>query len=194
MFDAGAFAEARMLFSQLLKGAETMSDRRTAAGFKINLAATEVELKLYDSATALLMEALQTCTELQLHVNVIHARWILATVPLRAGRPEDAEQPLARLVDECREAGMTGTASGVALDLAEAYALMGRAADVARLCSTLIADFVAKGQLTSAMTAFAFLRDEGANGAVAADHVRHVKRFMADLSRRPNLRFEPPRG
>lgn len=192
LFDNGAFVEAHNLYEELLTAAEADDDDVSASRFKVNLAAVEVELGMLDSASVRLSEAVRRCDELKLHVDGVHARWIVGKIPLRGGRPADAVPRLLASLADCRAIKLAGMETAVALDLAEAYALLGRPADVARICAEVIQAFVSRGQLTSAMTAFAFLRDSGLHGTVSAEDVRYVKRFVDRLDRQPKLLFAPP--
>jgi tetratricopeptide (TPR) repeat protein len=193
LFDTARYAEARAVFERVLAAAETTGDAATAVGFAINLAASELELGMLQSASQRLTNALEVSRIRALGSLGLCVRWILATVPLRAGRPVDAARELLTVFNECRAHNMIGTATGVALDLAEAYSLIPRPADVVPICTWMIQDFLSRGQLTSAMTAFAYLRDAAAHGTLRTEDVRHVKRFVARLERQPALLFLPPR-
>lgn len=193
LFDTARYEEARAVFERLFAAAETMGDVAGAAVFATNLAASEIEMGLTDSASARLMITLDVCRRRGLESQALRTRWILATIPLHSGRAVDAASELLAVFNECRTRNMIGMATGVALDLAEAYSLIPRPADVVPICTWMIQDFLARGQLTSAMTAFAFLRDAAAHGSLRTEDVRHVKRFVAQLERQPALLFLPPR-
>jgi hypothetical protein len=169
--------------------------------FKIErgLGAAEVELGLYDDAARDLTEASRLCEEQSEHTEAVRARWLLARIPLRSGRHAEAAEALRQPLAESRQRGMLGMESGIALDLAEAYALMTRPADVARICASLVETFVSRGQLTSAMTAFAFLRDAASVGETSPEQIQHVRRSCANRSdsrgccssRHPRTHFRP---
>lgn len=193
LFESSAFAEAKLLFEELVATAEALGDRLTVLGFKINLGATEVELGHFQQANETLIDALREAHDLHADTLALHARWMVLRIPLRTGRAEDAITHLKQLALECDAHGSAGMATGVALDLAEAYTLTGRPADVGRVCARVIDSFVSRGQLTSAMTAFAFLREAASMGMLTVDHIRYVRKFVERLDRRPDILFVPPR-
>jgi hypothetical protein len=80
----------------------------------------------------------------------------------------------------------------VALDMMDTLHLLARDGEIVVLAAEIIQTFTNAGMLTSALTAFAYLREAAARGAVTPRLTKHVRGFLSDLERQPALLFCPP--
>ena len=192
LFDVGRFRDAHGLFIELHAAAEMANDAVAEAHGLVNLATVELELGLASEASARLVAAIRQLEAGRLQTDAVHARSVLARVPLREGKPLQAIELLRKSLAEATACGLSSLEAGITLDLVEAHALLGRTSEVMRLCASLVRTFMTRGQLTSAMTAFAFLRDEAARGTVTPAAIHHVRRFLRRLEAQPTLLFDRP--
>ena len=127
-------------------------------------------------------------------LRIIDAQDVVAAVAVHADRDVRLVRRAERTAVDAlrvrhRHALVTARAR---LDLAEALLLLGRLEEVHSLCVDLIAFFERATMLTGALTAAAYLREAAANRTLTPTLIEHVRQYLTELERAPELRFVPP--
>jgi thioredoxin-like negative regulator of GroEL len=125
-----------------------------------------------------------------LAVNRVKCGYSIAQALHSAGRSAEAIPLAEKAWRELEDLGMEGDAAIAALLLAECLLAVGRAEEVPKISRMLIDRCTRAGMGSSAMTAFAFLREALAIGHATPDLVRHVREFVGDVSAGHERTFE----
>jgi tetratricopeptide (TPR) repeat protein len=144
------------------------------------------------SASKYLRVALQIYEALEQTTMIVHVRWWIANVSLAGGNAIDAAQRLPAIINELEATGRASGAARARLDLAEALVQLGRFDEVHAIASALVTYFRNAKMITGALTAAAYLKEAAMNRSLTVDGVRHVKKYLADVERAPDLLFLPP--
>lgn len=191
-FESSQFADARDEFARLLRVVDMLDDLTLKARVEVNLANCEIELGEFGNASIRLCVALPLFEELALATEVARTRWTIGYLALRAGNTIDAERRLRAARDEMIRLNMGGDVSKITLDLVEALLAVGNTTEVPALLNDALRFFQEAGQLSSALTAIAYLREAVAAGRLTREMVEMVRRFIERAERKPELVFAPP--
>ena len=188
----GDIASARETYQAVYETADAIEDAEMKARAANNLGIAYLDHGDLGSASKYLRVALQIYEGLGQTTMVVHARWWIANVSLAGGNASDAAQRLPAIIDGLEATGRASGAARARLDLAEALVQLGRFDEVHAIASALVTYFRNAKMITGALTAAAYLKEAAMNRSLTVDGVRHVKNYLADLERAPELLFLPP--
>lgn len=188
----GDVAMARVTYQAVYDAADAIEDAETRGRAAKNLGIAYHDIGDLGSATKYLRVAQQIYERLGQTAMVTYTRWWLANVVLASGNAIDAAQRLRGVINELEAVGMDGAAARARLDLAEALVQLGRLDEVHAIASALVMYFRNAEMITGALTAAAYLKEAAKNRSLTVDGVRHVKKYLTDLERAPELLFLPP--
>lgn len=123
-------------------------------------------------------------------LNLLKLRWVEGHVSAGLGRPAHAEAAFKEVRAGFLEHGLDYRAAIAGLDLAAVWLEQGKAARVEELAREMLATFRSLGIQREALRALDFLHRVCARSAATPGLVRHVGRFLLDLEREPQLRFQ----
>ncbi len=179
------------IFEELLAYAEGKGDRVETARQASNAAACWIELGDGVRAESLLIGARETYQLLGRRTEVAVADWKLGVIPRLAGDLKESVDRLRAAKAACEQLGMADEAANASLDLMESLILMGRTSEISPLCSEVMRYYKRAGKVHQALTAAAFLKEAASAGTIRTETVNHVRRFVEELDRRPELVFVP---
>jgi tetratricopeptide (TPR) repeat protein len=179
------------IFEELLAYAEGKRDRVETARQAYNAGACWIELGEGARAESLLNGARETYRLLGRRTEVAAADWKLGVIPRLAGDLKESVDRLRAAKAACEQLGMADEAANVTLDLMESLLLLGRSSEISSLCSEVMRYYKRAGKVHQALTAAAFLKEAASAGTIRPETVNHVRRFVEELDRRPELVFVP---
>lgn len=188
----GDVAAARATYQAAYDMADGIDDVEMKARAAKNLGIAYRDEGDLGSASKYLRVALQVYEGLEQTAMVAHTRWSIACLALAGGNAFDAVQRLRAVISELEAAGMTSGAARARLDLAEALVQLGRFDEVHAIASALVMYFRNAKMITGALTAAAYLKEAAMNRSLTVEGVRHVRKYLDDLERMPDLLFLPP--
>jgi tetratricopeptide (TPR) repeat protein len=124
-------------------------------------------------------------------MNLLKLRWLEGLVALGLQRADQAEAAFRELQQAFTELGLYYDVGLVSLDLASAYALQGRTADVRQVAEETLAIFQAHNIHREAMAALLALTSAARVDQAGIDLVRHVSEFLKRARGNPDLQFSP---
>jgi tetratricopeptide (TPR) repeat protein len=191
-FAQGDIRGARSIYEELLTWAEAEGDLTWVA--RESNTVGRCALELGDTATAIqsFHRSSQTFRERGLFAEALRPEWGLALVLSASGKHTEALARLGELRDEFHRRGMLSDEALVSLDMMDALHALDRDRTIVAVAGQLIQTFTTAGMLTSALAAFAYLKEAAARGAVTPLITGHVRRFLSRLERQPDLLFLPP--
>jgi tetratricopeptide (TPR) repeat protein len=190
-FAKGAIREARSMYADVLAYGESEGGPIWIARESNTLGRCALELGELSMAIDLFNRSLDTFRELQKDAEALRPHWGLALVLLRSGNAEEALSEFLLLRAELHRRAMLADEALIALDLMDSLHCLGRDSECVDIARGVMDAFVHAGMLTSALTAFAYLRDAAHSGTVPPSLTRHVRTFLARLERQPALLFSP---
>jgi tetratricopeptide (TPR) repeat protein len=188
----GDVATARATYQAVYDAADAIEDAEMKARAAKNLGIAYHDTGDLGSATKYLHVAMQIYEGLGQTAMVMYARWWIANVALAGGNAIDAAQRLRSVIDELEAVGMASAAARARLDLAEALVQLGRFNEVHAIASALVTYFRNAAMITGALTAAAYLKEAATSRSLTVEGVRHVRKYLADVERAPDLLFLPP--
>jgi tetratricopeptide (TPR) repeat protein len=191
-FDQGNIAAARAIYEEVLRYGEAERDFTWIARESYTLGRCALEMRDFDAARKYFDGAIEGFTKLRLSTEVTRVEWGLALLAIAEGRPRDAVAKLREVQRRFTEHGMLVDSALAALDSMDGLYVLNEMAEIAALASQLIATFTNAGMLTSALTAFAYLREAVAARVISPKVIDHVRRFIKRIDREPTLLFASP--
>jgi tetratricopeptide (TPR) repeat protein len=191
-FQQGNIVAARAMYEEVLRYGEAERDLTWIARESNTLGRCSLELGDHGAARRYFEAAVDGFRRLGLATEVTRAEWGLALLALAENRPMDAVTQLHELQRRFTEQGLLIDAALVALDSMEGSYALGETRKIATLASQLTSTFTSAGLMTSALTAFAYLREAVADGAISPSVIDHVRKFIRRIEREPLLLFAPP--
>ena len=188
----GDIAAARATYQAAYDMADAAEDVEMKARAANNLGIAYHDEGDLGSASKYFGVALQIYEGLGQTTMVVHARWWIANLSLAGGNARDAAERLPAIIDGLEATGRASGAARARLDLAEALVQLGRFDEVHAIASALVTYFRNAKMITGALTAAAYLKEAARNRSLTVEGVRHVKKYLADVERTPELRFLPP--
>jgi tetratricopeptide (TPR) repeat protein len=129
--------------------------------------------------------------ELGLDAEVTRTEWGFALIVLASGRPADALARLTLLRTDFHRRQMLADEALIAIDMMDALHLVDDPPAIVALAGELMQTFTEAGMLTSALTAFAYLRDAARRRTLRPTMTAHVRDFLRRLEHEPGLLFVP---
>lgn len=191
-FQQGNIAAARTMYEEVLRYGEAERDLTWIARESNTLGRCALEMRDHAAARKYFDEAVEGFKRLHLATEVTRAEWGLALLALADGKSRDAVNQLREIQRRFTEQGLLIEGALAALDSMDGLYALNEMQDIASLASNLISTFTSAGMLTSALTAFAYLREAVAVKAVSPQVIDHVRRFIRRIEREPTLLFAPP--
>ncbi|MEO8216780.1 MAG: hypothetical protein ABI718_06835 [Acidobacteriota bacterium] len=191
-FQKAEFAEARDVWTALLKGAREAEDLTTLASLFSNVGTCYVELGEFDTAGTYLLQSMLLYKDLGLEVARVRTQWALGQMLLKSGKIAEGLDRIGKSRSEFQFLGNSLDAGLAALDMVEACLASDRSAEAQSLCADLSEVFTAAGMTTNAMTAMAYLHEAVETNKATPRLVRHVRQFMEDFPQQPTRLFAPP--
>jgi len=188
----GDAATARATYQAVYDAADAIEDAEMKARAAKNLGIAYHDTGDLGSASKYLRIAQQIYEGLGQTAMVMYTRRWTANVILAGGNALDASQRLRSVINEFERVGMVGAAARARVDLAEALVQLGHFDEVHVIASALVTYFRNAKMITGALTAVAYLKEAAMNRSLTVEGVRHVKKYLADLERTPDLLFLPP--
>jgi len=172
--------------------ADLIGDAEMKARAARNLGVASRDRGDVGTASKFLLIALQLYASLRQPVASAQTQWAIARLALAGGNALDASRRLAAITGEFTRLGMAADAARSQLDLAEALLMLGRFDEVQSVCGALVSYFRQARMITGALTAAAFLKEAASSGTLTRNHIDHVRTYLTQLERRPELPFPPP--
>jgi tetratricopeptide (TPR) repeat protein len=188
----GDVATAQATYQAVYDAADATEDAEMKARAAKNLGIAYHDTGDLGSASKYLRVAMQIYEGLGQAAMVLYTRWWIANVALAGGNAIDAAQRLRSVINELETVGMANDAARAKLDLAEALVQLGCFDEVHAIASALVTYFRNAKMITGALTAAAYLKEAALNRSLTVEGVRHVRRYLADVERTPDLLFLPP--
>ncbi len=123
--------------------------------------------------------------------EALRPQWGFALVTLGSGKAAEALARFDEVRNGFRERKMLSDEALVSLDMMDALAALGRDAEIVAFAGEIIESFTGAGMLTSALTAFAYLKEAATRGTATPQLIEHVRQFVTRLQREPALLFCP---
>lgn len=183
---------ARSIYEQILSYGKRLNDLKWIARESRTLAHCALELGETDRAAEHFHEALAAFTELGLEAEVTRTRWGIACLALSSGRAADALPNLESVQHDFQRLKMLTDDALTTFDIMDALLLLDRVGEIPALAEALVRRFVGAGMLTSALAAFAYVKESGEAGALTKGAIEHVRQFVRRLEREPELLFMLP--
>lgn len=190
-FDQGNIPAARAIFEEVLRYGEAEGDLSWVARESNTVGRCALEMGDREAARKYFQAAIDGFTRLGLATEVTRAEWGLALLALAEGYSREAVVRLRDVQRRFTELGMLTDGALAALDSMDALYALDETHEIAALASQLIATFTSAGMLTSALAAFAYLREAVAARAISPTVIDHVRRFIKRIDREPTLLFAP---
>lgn len=124
-------------------------------------------------------------------MNLLKLRWLEGLVALGLRRTDQAEAAFREVRQAFTELGLYYDMGLVSLDLASAYTLQGRTADVRQVAEETLAIFQAHNIHRGAMAALLVLTSAARVDQAGIGLVREVSEFLKRARANPNLQFSP---
>jgi tetratricopeptide (TPR) repeat protein len=183
------FREAYDIFLPLLETATQSQDVETEARIQNNAGRCLAELGQFSPANIHLSRAIAAFTELGRTVEAIRTemsfgRLLVARGAMTIGmqRLHDARRSFL-MHEMIEDAGICG------LVLVEAYLIMHRLEDAARLARQIAQQFITAGLNQRAQVALSYLRETLEKNTASAEIVRHVHDYIIGLRSQPTREF-----
>jgi len=183
---------AQVVYEELLAWGEAVNDLAWVARESDTLGRCAYELGDLSSAVLYYHRSARLFRELDMDAEALKPEWGLALVVLASGKPDDALVSLFNLRQNFRQRGMLSDEALVCLDMIDALHALGRDVEIAAVASEIIESFTRSGMLTSALTAFGYLKKAAARGAATPRIIQYVRQFLSILQHEPALLFRPP--
>lgn len=191
-FDQGNILAARAIYEEVLRYGEAERDLAWIARESHTLGRCSLALNDFEAARKYFEASLEGFTRLRLATEVTRAEWGLGLLEMAEGRSRQAIAQLREVQRKFTEQGMLIDSALTALDSMDGLYALDDMQEIASLASQLIATFTSAGMLTSALTAFAYLREAVAARAMSPKIIDHVRRFIKRIDREPALLFASP--
>ncbi len=182
---------AKAIYEEILAWGQTQNDLSWIARAHLPLGHCARQVGDFSQAVQHFHFSAQAFRELGQSAEVTRAEWGFALVMLSSGKPAEALtlfQPV-RVAFHDRE--MVTEEALVALDMMDAHCALNDKSEIVTLASEIIQTFTEIGMLTSALMAFAYLKEAARRGTVEPRQVEHVRQFLSRLQRDPAHLFLP---
>jgi tetratricopeptide (TPR) repeat protein len=183
---------AKAIYEQILAWAEATSDVKWIARESNTLGRCAYELRDLSAAVQYFHQSTQAFRALGLSSEAARPEWGLALVVLASGKPADALKRFRAVREQFHNRAMASDEALVVLDMMDALHALDQGPEIVTLASEVLQAFTEAGMLTSALTAFAYLKEASRRGAVKPRQVEYVRQFLGRLEREPALAFLPP--
>jgi tetratricopeptide (TPR) repeat protein len=183
---------ARETYERVFAFADTIGNADMKARAARNLAVACADRGDTGRAMDYLLIALQIYEALDQRAMVVHTRWSIASVSLRAGNAVLAADRLPEIVADLVDIGMSGDAARAQLDLAEAFLVLERLDEAREVCVALFSFFRNANMLSGALTAAAFLQEQAQRRTLTRGHIAWVREYLGRIERSRDLSFPPP--
>lgn len=191
-FQLQQIGAARRMYADILKWAEDRDDLVWIARESRTLGHCALEAGELDEADRYFAKAVRAFGELGETSEVTRTEWGIGRVLLGRGRIDDAIRYLTQVEGKLRRHGLVTDAALVAFHTMDGWYAKGRTREIAAKAAALIEVFTAAGMLTSALQAFAYLKEAAESGRVTPRVIEHVRQFVIRVEREPDLLFAPP--
>lgn len=192
LFQQHDYTGARTIYREIFAHAEATNDLVWIAREARTLAHCDLELGDLTSAARYFHQSLQAFVALEQDAEVTKTRWGIASLVLRGGNWTEALRRLRAVRAEFVELQMLIDEALVVLDMMDALLALARPQEIVVIAGELVERFMKAGMLTSALTAFAYLREAAEAGRVTARVIEHVRQFIRRVELEPSLLFAPP--
>jgi tetratricopeptide (TPR) repeat protein len=192
MFGQGDIRGARAIYEELLAWGEAENDLGWMARGSNTLGRCAYEMGDFSAAVQQFHRSMQLFRELDMAAEALRPEWGFALVVLASGKPDEALVRFGNLRENFRRRGMLSDEALVSLDMMDALHAVGRHREIAALASEIIESFTQAGMLTSALAAFAYLKEAAPRSTAAPRIIQYVRQFISRLQQEPALLFCPP--
>ncbi|MBV9495088.1 MAG: tetratricopeptide repeat protein [Acidobacteria bacterium] len=183
---------ARELYESILLWAESRNDSTWIARESLTLGHCALEEGSRSLAEERFARAWRLFEESGSSSESTRAQFGIGRVLLASGQLDAAVRHLSNVETQFRQLGLLTDAALVALHVMDAYCAQGDFRDIAIRSANLIETFAEAGMLTSALEAFAYLRESAGAGRTTSRLIEHVRQFVSRVEREPELLFAPP--
>jgi tetratricopeptide (TPR) repeat protein len=191
-FAQGDVRGARTIYEELLAWGEAENDLAWIARESNTVGRCALEAGDYSAAIDHFGRSIKAFEEAGMSAEALRPQWGMALVIHSSGKAADALTRFTNLREEFRRRGMVTDAASISLDMMDALHTLGRDRQIASIAAAVMKTFAEAGMLTSALAAFAYLKEAASHGDVAPHVTRHVREFLTRLEREPALLFRAP--
>lgn len=191
-FQQGRIAEARSMYEEILRFGRSEDDLTWIARASRPLGRCALEQRDLAAARRHFDESIAAFRRLGLTIEGLRSEWGPPLVALAEGNHDQAVAGFRDLQKRFLSHGLLTDAALVALDSMDGLFALGQTREIAKVAAELLETFTRAGMLTSALTAFAYLREAAAMQAISPQVIDHVRRFIQRTAREPMLLFAPP--
>jgi tetratricopeptide (TPR) repeat protein len=183
---------AKTIYEELLAWGETQNDLTWIARAHRPLGHCARQAGDFSRAVQHFHLSVQAFRELGQAAEVTRTEWGSALVLLSSGKPAEALPLFTAVRAGFHARGMVTEEALVALDMIDSHHALADMREVQRVAGEIIGTFLQAGMLTSALTAFAYLKESARDGTLTTPKIEHVRSFIRRLEREPTLLFLPP--
>lgn len=191
-YEAGQIDRAASLFHQVVAHGEAIKSLRWFARGSYMLGNCEIDRGNIGEASLRFHAALPVFREIGPANERISTEWGIARLLLHAGKYDEAIRRLIEVAAEFEARGMITDAALVNLDRIDALLALGRTERIVELASRLFHVFTAAHMLTSALTAFSYIKEAAAAGTLTRTTLQAVRQFIRRARHQQDLLFQPP--
>jgi tetratricopeptide (TPR) repeat protein len=192
MLARGDVRGARAVYEEILAWAEAASDPTWIARESNTAGRCALELGELSAALLNFHRSEQAYRELGKSAEALRPQWGLALVFLASGKSAEALSRFIAIREDFHKRGMLSDEALISLDIMDALHTLSRDRENVAIATEIIQTFIRAGMLTSALTAFAYLKETAARGPVTPPITRHVRQFLKCLEHEPARLFHPP--
>ena len=182
---------AQQIYEESLAWGENENDLRWVAHAHRVLGHCAYQLGNFTAASMHFHLSAKQCRELGLGAELTRTEWGFALVLLGTGKYEEALEAFKAVRDDFHRRDMLTDAALVALSMMEALHALGRFREIVALATEVAQTFTAAGMITSALTAFAYLKEAARDGTITTVKISRVRDFVRRLEREPAIIFSP---
>lgn len=190
--DSGDISKAQAIYRSVFHSADVLDNPEMKARSAKALGIIARDSGDFGAASRYFLEALQLYQAMGKDAMVIRMKWSICRLALMTGNARDCSVRLLEIRSALADKGMAHDAAEVDLDRAEAHLILEEFELARSICATLPETFIQANMLRGALTAAAYLKEAAASGRVTRRDFQHVRRYLAELTKQPELAFAPP--
>jgi len=183
---------AREMYTEILGWAESSHDLTWIARESRTLGHCALEMGDLVEAAQYFDKALRAFRELGETTEATRTEWGVGRVLLGSGRIDEAIRYLTNVEKKLLQHGLVTDAALVAFHIIDGWYAKGLTEKIASKAASLMEVFTRAGMLTSALQAFAYLKEAADTGRLTPRIIEHVRQFVSRVEREPELLFAPP--
>lgn len=189
--DSGRPEEAVPVLEQALPLIDA-SDTQARLNTQHNLVLFLAEAGRYEEAEKALHQVRPLLAQRKERTHLLRLRWVEGKIAQGLGRLEAAQAAFLEVRDGFIDHGIAYDAALVSLDLAEAYARLGKRAEMRLLAEEMVPIFQSRDIGREALAALAVFQQAARTEEASLDLIESVATYLKRSRYDPKAQFEPP--